>query len=88
VFQVMPLFFIVGGVTNGTSWVSARRRGMSYADWLRGEGCAARPPGAVVAAFWTLLPMVAVSAGLLFSGVARVGGEEVALPLWLPGCPW
>ena len=31
VFQVMPLFFIVGGFTNGTSWVSTRRRGTSYA---------------------------------------------------------
>jgi hypothetical protein len=33
-------------------------------------------------AFWTLLPIIAVSVGLLSSDVARVGGEEVALPLW------
>jgi len=82
VFQVMPLFFIVGGLTNGTSWVSARRRGMSYADWLRVKAVRLVRPALWFVAFWTLLPMVAVSAGLLSSGVARVGGEEVALPLW------
>lgn len=35
IFQVMPLFFIVGGFTNALSWSSAERRGTSYANWLR-----------------------------------------------------
>ena len=33
-------------------------------------------------AFWTLLPLTAVGARAAASSVARVGGEEVALPLW------
>ena len=33
-------------------------------------------------AFWTVFPILAVQLGLLSSNVARVGGEEVALPLW------
>jgi fucose 4-O-acetylase-like acetyltransferase len=82
VFQVMPLFFIVGGFTNGTSWVASRGRGMSYADWLRGKAVRLARPALWFVAFWTLLPLVGVTLGLLPSSMARVGGEEVALPLW------
>ena len=82
VFQVMPLFFIVGGFTNGTSWISSQRRGTSYADWLRGKAVRLARPALWFVAFWTLLPLAAVTLGLLPSSVARVGGEEVALPLW------
>ena len=82
VFQVMPLFFIVGGFTNGTSWVSSKRRGTSYADWLRGKAVRLARPAVWFVGFWTLLPLAGVTLGLLPSGMARVGGEEVALPLW------
>lgn len=34
VFQVMPIFFIVGGYANGVSLESARRKGVNYAGWL------------------------------------------------------
>ncbi len=33
-FQVMPIFFIVGGYANAVSLESARRRGVGYAGWL------------------------------------------------------
>ncbi len=33
-FQVMPLFFIVGGVANGRSWRAAKARGEQYGAWL------------------------------------------------------
>lgn len=82
VFQVMPLFFIVGGFTNGTSWVSSRRRHISYAGWLRGKAVRLARPALWFVAFWTLVPAAGVAIGLLPSSVARVGGEEVALPLW------
>jgi fucose 4-O-acetylase-like acetyltransferase len=35
VFQVMPIFFLVGGYSNALSWRSARRKGTSYGEWLR-----------------------------------------------------
>ena len=35
VFQVMPLFFFVGGYSNALSWRSARGRGEPYGAWLR-----------------------------------------------------
>ena len=33
-FQVMPIFFIVGGYANGVSLESAERKGQGYAAWL------------------------------------------------------
>ena len=33
-FQVMPIFFIVGGYSNAVSLESAKRKGQGYADWL------------------------------------------------------
>lgn len=33
-FQVMPIFFIVGGYSNAVSLESARRKGTGYAGWL------------------------------------------------------
>ncbi len=33
-FQVMPIFFIVGGYSNGVSLESAQRKGIDYAGWL------------------------------------------------------
>ena len=81
-FQVMPLFFIVGGFTNGGSWASAMRRGERYADWLRAKSARLIRPALWFVAFWTLLPAAGVAIGILPASVARTGGEEVALPLW------
>jgi fucose 4-O-acetylase-like acetyltransferase len=82
IFQVMPLFFIVGGFTNAISWSSAQSRGTSYADWLRTRSARLLRPALWFVGFWAILPVVAVAAGVLPSGVARIGGQEVALPLW------
>jgi peptidoglycan/LPS O-acetylase OafA/YrhL len=46
-FMVMPLFFIVGGFSNAGSWVSARRRGVRYADWLAGRSARLIPAAGV-----------------------------------------
>lgn len=34
VFQVMPIFFVVGGYANAVSWESARTRGDGYDHWV------------------------------------------------------
>ncbi len=81
IFQVMPIFFIVGGFTNAGSWRSAGERGVSYADWLRARSARLLRPALIFVAFWTVLPVLAVAVGLP-SGVARTGGREVALPIW------
>jgi peptidoglycan/LPS O-acetylase OafA/YrhL len=81
IFQVMPVFFLVGGYTNALSWASATRRGESYGDWLRARCTRLLRPALWFVAFWTVLPILAVAIALP-SSMARVGGEEVALPLW------
>jgi fucose 4-O-acetylase-like acetyltransferase len=81
VFQVMPIFFLVGGYTNALSWDSATRRGESYGDWLRARSARLLRPALVFVAFWTVLPMLAVAIALP-SSMALVGGREVSLPLW------
>jgi len=82
VFQVMPLFFIVGGFTNCPSWASAHERGVRYADWVRGRSARLLRPAIWFVAFWTVIPLIGVATGLIPASVARTGGEEVALPLW------
>jgi len=81
VFQVMPIFFLVGGYTNALSWASAKRRGESYGEWLRARCIRLLRPALWFVAFWAILPMLAVAIALP-SSMARVGGQEVALPLW------
>ena len=45
VFQVMPLFFLVGGYVNALSWRHARDRGVrATAPWLAGRVEPADPP--------------------------------------------
>jgi hypothetical protein len=51
-FQVMPLFFIVGGYANAISWRSAGRRGESYATWLQTRLVRLVRPTAVFFAVW------------------------------------
>jgi surface polysaccharide O-acyltransferase-like enzyme len=82
VFQVMPLFFIVGGFTSCASWASATQRGVRYADWIRGRSVRLLRPAIWFVAFWAVIPVVGVALGLLSPSVARIAGEEVALPLW------
>jgi fucose 4-O-acetylase-like acetyltransferase len=81
VFQVMPIFFLVGGYTNALSWESATKRGESYGDWLRARYTRLLRPALVFVTFWTVLPMIAVAIALP-SSMALVGGREVSLPLW------
>jgi peptidoglycan/LPS O-acetylase OafA/YrhL len=80
-FQVMPIFFLVGGYTNALSWESASRRGESYGDWLGVRYTRLLRPAVIFVAFWTVLPMLAVAVALP-SSMALVGGREVSLPLW------
>lgn len=80
-FQVMPLFFLVGGVSNAISWTRHRDRGGDVAGWLLGRSARLLPPVTAL--------LLAMAAGALVAGWAgvRVGfiAQAVALvvlPLW------
>lgn len=81
VFQVMPVFFMVGGYSNAASWDAARRSGTSYADWLRSRCQRLLGPTAVFAFAWVPL---ALFARLLVPNteVLVAGARLVAVPLW------
>lgn len=81
VFQVMPIFFLVGGYSNGLSWRSARRNGTAYSTWLRARLRRLGIPLIPLLVFW----MVA-AAGLLAAGVPadtlRVASQVALVPTW------
>jgi fucose 4-O-acetylase-like acetyltransferase len=81
VLQVMPLFFIAGGFANRRVWLSARRRGDTYADYLSGRmGRLLRPTMIFVLAVPLILTALLV-AGVPGDLVTLVGGL-LAQPLW------
>lgn len=81
VFQVMPLFFLVGGYANGLSWRSARRRGVGYAGWLRARLQRLAVPVLPLVAAWLLLARVAFAAGVPGSTL-RTASQVALVPTW------
>jgi fucose 4-O-acetylase-like acetyltransferase len=84
VFQVMPVFFMVGGFANAASLASHRRGGGDATAWLLTRSARLMPPTTV------LLLVVAATAG-----IARLAGTDArlvdlavrvaCLPLWFLG---
>lgn len=79
--QVMPVFFIVGGFANATSWEHAKRRGMTYGAWLSARARRMLRPTVAFVLVWTILPTVAVVASLR-PEAARAAAHEISAPLW------
>lgn len=81
IFEIMPLFFVVGGFASATAYRSARKRGASDADYVRGRLLRLARPALPVFAFFgaTLLVIGATSVDrTLVSAVAVAVGS----PLW------
>ena len=81
IFQVMPIFFIVGGYANAVSLESASKRGTTYAAWLAARLNRLVTPLLVLILFWA-----AMSAILHFAGVSgpnlRIGSRAALIPTW------
>jgi hypothetical protein len=81
VFQVMPVFFFVGGYANATGWNSARSKGVGYVDWLRARAARLLRPTLPVLALWIplagLLAILGVPDDLL-----KLGTGTVIVPMW------
>lgn len=80
-FQVMPIFFIVGGYANAVSMERSRRRKVGYAGWL-----AVRLNRLVTPLLVLLLGWAALAAILYFSGVSgdvtRLASRAALIPTW------
>jgi peptidoglycan/LPS O-acetylase OafA/YrhL len=81
IFQVMPIFFIVGGYANAVSLESARRRGTDYGGWLVTRLNRLVSPLLVLLFAWALLAAI-----LHFSGVTgdvlRLASRASLIPIW------
>ena len=80
-FQVMPIFFIVGGYANAVSLESASKKGTGYAAWLSARLNRLVTPLLALILFWA-----AMSAILHFAGVSgpnlRIGSRAALIPTW------
>jgi fucose 4-O-acetylase-like acetyltransferase len=80
-FQVMPVFFLVGGYANAASWRSARRRGDATADWLLGRCRRLLRPTTVFLAVVAVASLLARTAGV-DPDLVGTAAWLAALPLW------
>ncbi len=81
IFQVMPIFFIVGGYANAVSLESARRRGVGYAGWLATRLHRLVTPLLALLVGWGLLALALYFFGV--SGdVTRLASRGALIPTW------
>ncbi len=80
-FQVMPVFFVVGGYVNALSWARHHGQGESWTVWVRDRVLRLLWPTAVYVA---VAELAVVAAGLTNAGRAELAqaGWLVALQLW------
>lgn len=80
-FQVMPVFFAVGGYANAASWEAARRSGTTYASWLVTRIRRLVVPALPLLALWAVFA-VATWSGLIGPTLVEVGSLGALSPLW------
>jgi hypothetical protein len=80
-FQVMPVFFLVGGYANGLSWRSARRRDETYGGWLRGRLRRLTLPVVPLLLFWTVGGWLGLRLGLDWE-VLQLASQVALVPTW------
>lgn len=80
-FQVMPVFFLVGGYANGVSWAAALRDDKSYGEWLAGRLLRLVGPVLPLVATWAVLGGVATALGVP-PDIVRVGSQVALVPIW------
>jgi len=81
VFQVMPIFFIVGGYANAVSLESARRRGIDCAGWLVSRLNRLVSPLLLLLIAWALLAAILHFAGVT-GDVLRLASRASLIPIW------
>ncbi len=81
VFQVMPIFFIVGGYSNAVSLESARRQQAGYAQWLAGRLHRLLTPLLLLVIFWAAVSLLLYLAGMAAETVA-FASRGALLPTW------
>jgi hypothetical protein len=81
VFQVMPVFFFVGGFSNGVSWDGLQKRNGSYASWLESRLRRLLGPVIPLVILWAALAVGANFFGV-HSEMIRIGSQVALVPIW------
>lgn len=81
ILQIMPLFFLVGGIVNVRSWRATQAGGGSYASWIARRGARLLRPTTVLVWAWMVLAPVALAAGV-DRDLIVVGARNALVPLW------
>lgn len=81
VFQVMPLFFFVGGYSNALSWRAARRKGEPYGTWLRARLRRLALPVVPLLLVWTIGGWVGLRLGLDWE-ILQLASRVALVPTW------
>ncbi len=80
IFQVMPVFFLIGGYSNSASLDSHHRAGRPNSSWIRARLARLCAPSAWLAGTW--LVIVALGQVLGFGETAGMAAGVAAIPLW------
>jgi peptidoglycan/LPS O-acetylase OafA/YrhL len=83
-WQVMPLFFFVGGFSHAVTLRSLRKRGGTTADFLRSRVLRLLPPVVLMLGCYAVLSIILESIGLA-DGAYALAAETVTGPLWFIG---
>jgi len=81
IFQVMPLFFIVGGYSNAASWQAAQRSSRGYPAWLAERLQRLVQPVVPLLMAWTALALIAHRLGVR-PEMIRIGSQVAFIPTW------
>jgi len=81
VFQVMPVFFIVGGYSNAVSWESARSSGRDYGTWVGSRLRRLIAPVVPLLLLWAVAGMVAHGFDIP-APVVRIASQAALVPVW------
>jgi len=80
-FQVMPLFFLVGGFSNGLSWAATPRKGGGFAAWFAARIRRLINPVLPLLLIWSLVTLFGTQVGI-DRAVVKMAAQLALVPVW------
>ena len=80
-FQVMPIFFLVGGFSNGVSWAANRRNNSTYAAWFTGRLQRLVNPVLPLFLIWTMIALFGKAMGI-DPKIVKLATQLALIPVW------